>query len=91
MAAQLIATNGPARRRLASWTPRASSSLPVPLAPSSRTETSALRDALDRARDLQHLGRGRHQAAQHGRVGGAVACGEPRYLALDRLEVEGAR
>ena len=41
MAAQLIATKAPLRRGLASCSPRASSSLPVPLAPSSITETLA--------------------------------------------------
>jgi hypothetical protein len=41
IAAQLMATNGPDARRLFSCTARASSSLPVPLAPSSMTDTSA--------------------------------------------------
>ena len=42
MAAQLIATKAPPRRSLASCRPRASNSLPVPLAPSSMTETLVL-------------------------------------------------
>ncbi len=41
MAAQLIATNWPDLRGEMSWSPRASTSLPVPLAPSSNTLTSA--------------------------------------------------
>ena len=41
IAAQLIATNAPLARGLASCSPRASSSLPVPDAPSSSTDTSA--------------------------------------------------
>jgi hypothetical protein len=42
IAAQLIATKAPPRRPLDWWSPRASNSLPVPLAPSSITETPAL-------------------------------------------------
>ena len=37
IAEQLTATKGPARRGLASWMARATSSLPVPLSPSMRT------------------------------------------------------
>ena len=41
-AAQLIATNGPCRRRLSSWICRATSSLPVPLSPSISTVKSVV-------------------------------------------------
>jgi hypothetical protein len=39
-AAQLIATNGPVRRRLNSWIWRATSSFPTPLSPSKSTVKS---------------------------------------------------
>ena len=40
MAAQLSLENGPERRRLRSWTARASNSLPVPVSPSMMTVLS---------------------------------------------------
>ena len=58
IAAQLIATNAPRRARLASCSPRASNSLPVPARAEQHHRHVGGGDALDRARDLQHLGRG---------------------------------
>ncbi len=40
MAAQLMATNGPAARALLAWMNRASTSLPVPVGPAIRTGMS---------------------------------------------------
>jgi hypothetical protein len=42
IAAQLIATNGSAARVLAAWRPRAKSSFPVPVSPTSKTVTLRL-------------------------------------------------
>ena len=66
IAAQLIATKEPSLRTLESWTPRASSSLPAPLAPSSITDTLVGATLLDGARDLGHFGRGGDHRSQHG-------------------------
>ena len=42
MAAQLMATKGSAARALSAWMPRANSSLPVPVSPTSKTVTLRL-------------------------------------------------
>ena len=57
MAAQLIATNGLSRRGLASWMALANISLPVPLSPRIRTETSrrAAREARPTATRMPRL------------------------------------
>ena len=86
MAAQLIATNPPLRP-LFSCTARASSSLPVPLAPSSMTETSALATRSMVLRDLEHFRRGGDDRAEDG----ARRAGfEPAVLRFDLVQVERA-
>ncbi len=88
IAAQLIATKAPFAPALVVQLPRASSSLPVPLAPSSITETSAPGDALDRAGDLEHLGAPVSMPAQH--RAGLDPLGEAAVLGLQRMDMEGA-
>ena len=87
MAAQLMAMNSPFRP-LFSCTARASSSLPVPDAPSSITDTSALATRSIVLRDLQHL---RRRADDRAECLAAAGLLQPPVLGLDIRDVESAR
>ena len=82
-----MATNSPLRP-LFSWTARASSSLPVPLAPSSITDTSAL---ATRSIVLATLSISGAAVMIDPSTRAAGAALEPPVLGLDRVQVESAR
>ena len=76
-------------RRLASCRPRASNSLPVPLAPSSITETSVLATRSIVRATFEHLGRGGDHRAEH-RSSSPARSASRAVLGLDAVQLEGA-
>ena len=88
MAAQLMATNGPLARALRRWIACASSSLPVPLSPSSSTATSVGRDLLDHAQQPDHHASLVPRTPSIGERGAAAA--RLAVLGLELVQPEGA-